>query len=252
MQTHCTHSFVHSIQLGKTTLLVATICRYVSQAMERGEECRLMVSAPTNQAVSVLATRFLATMRHAPPPDMTSSGAAPGTYCKTILVGDADKLLNNNSRSFGEPRGRQEFCKDTERLQSIFLYKWIPAVVEGYERIRSLFAKRSTGYKKSDDTVAILHDLAEALHLRLTCSLRHLSSDVIQLTKDIAAALGAVRHNKENGNSNNSSVGSSIVHKTEKLLSILKEMPSDAVWTQVCRPFHANSIVSHHCPLMTH
>jgi hypothetical protein len=201
--------------VGKTTLLVSIICRYVAQAMERGEECRLLVSAPTNQAISVLATRFMATMK-------------PNSFCKTILVGDAEKLLateRNNAGSHSGSGGGDS--RDKEQLRSIFLYQWIPTIIHGYERIRDFFVRPSHG-SGTGHMIHELHQLATNLQRRLTSSLPHLSSDVLKWTNQISIALesdGATGMMAEQRDS--------IVTTTRLLLDFLKEMPSDAVWTQV-------------------
>jgi hypothetical protein len=199
--------------LGKTTLLVSIICRYVAQAMERGEECRLLVSAPTNQAISVLATRFMATMK-------------PNSFCKTILVGDAEKLLaSERSSAAGSHSGSGGGdSREKEQLRSIFLYQWIPTIIHGYERIRDYLVRPSHGSSTSNT----LHQLATNLQRRLTSSLPHLSSDVLKWTNQISMAL-------ESGGATSMSAEQrdSIVTTTRLLLDFLKEMPSDAVWTQV-------------------
>lgn len=185
---------------GKTTLLVSIICRYLMESMENGKEYRLLVSAPTNKAISVLATRFLAAMSQDCP-----------VPCNAIMVGDAEKLLVDE-RSSGS--------SETQNLKSIFLYSWIPNVIEGYKRIKSYFLPRYSG----TETVPTLLQLALQLQARLTNSLPYLSADILDWTGKIVTALDT---RKSGGAAHD------IVSIIEKLLKELKEMPSDAVWTQV-------------------
>jgi AAA domain len=59
---------------GKTTLLVSVICRYL---LENQGKKRLMVCAPTNKAIAVLASRFMATV-------------CDGMYGRFVQVGAVD------------------------------------------------------------------------------------------------------------------------------------------------------------------
>jgi hypothetical protein len=144
---------------GKTTFLVATIGQYLqralleteSQAIANGEtphlarspahydgrRCKkgkaLMVAAPTNKAISVLASRFMKTI----------SGEAPGTTpcheLKVILVGDHEKLVedtpiySNNHDNTAVREGvvvddspsLKETIKSMACLKRIFVYRFL-------------------------------------------------------------------------------------------------------------------------------
>lgn len=163
-----------------------------------------MVSAPTNKAISVLATRFLAaTKKDSPIP------------CNAIMVGDADKLLVDERSN-----GGGEHADSQQQLKSIFLYSWIPTVMEGYTRIKAYFSKHYSG----TDTVPVLYQLAVELQRRLTSSLPYLSADVLNWTGKIVTALESLQ---------SGGAAHDIALNTEKLLRSLKDMPSDAVWPQV-------------------
>jgi len=128
------------------------------------------------------------------------------------MVGDADKLLveeRNNSSS-----------KGAGELKSIFLYTWIQSVMDGYSRIKSYFSPHYSGR----DTVAELCVLSVNLQHRLTNSLSYLSKDVLVWTAKISKSLQTLQ---------SGGAAHDIVETTDKLMKVLKEMPSDAVWTQV-------------------
>lgn len=94
---------------GKTSLLVATICRYLSSSnTPRG---RLLVCAPTNKAVSVLANRFL-----------TAATDSYGCTVNVILVGDDDKLLEGKKHS---------------PLRPHYVYSWKEKVLQEFGAIKS-------------------------------------------------------------------------------------------------------------------
>ena len=124
---------------GKTTLLINIICRYLTESSETNP--RLLVCAPTNKAVSVLATRFL---------QATKDAAA----FNAILVGDEDKLLMDESSSssanarnaitrFSTNDDKEEENDDDledstssgirwkHKLRSIFLYRWMKTMIGG-------------------------------------------------------------------------------------------------------------------------
>ena len=91
---------------GKTTLLVSVICHYLLRGKQSGKGKRLLVCAPTNKAVTVLATRVIDATRD-------------DNYASTILIGDQERLLENNR----------------ELLRRYFVYTWRSAMVEDWERI---------------------------------------------------------------------------------------------------------------------
>lgn len=90
---------------GKTTLLVSVICHYLLRARQDKKKKRLLVCAPTNKAVTVLAVRVLDAIRD----DSSTS---------TVLIGDQERLLADN-------RG----------LRQVFVYTWRSAIVDEWELV---------------------------------------------------------------------------------------------------------------------
>ncbi|CAB9527053.1 Regulator of nonsense transcripts 1 [Seminavis robusta] len=154
---------------GKTTFLVSTIGQYLqrllaeteAEAIARGEtphltrspphyagrRCKkgkaLMVAAPTNKAVSVLASRFMSTISG------EKKGANSCHELKVILVGDAEKLVedtpiyskknqgddnNNNSimsdNDIVDHASLKETIKSMACLKRIFVYRFLENIEE--------------------------------------------------------------------------------------------------------------------------
>jgi hypothetical protein len=92
---------------GKSTMLIATICKFLQQqeAAERYAQPRLMVCAPSNKAVTVLAARYLEADKTSP--------------FRAIMVGDKDKMLS----------------EDRLRFKDIFIYTWVENMVKDLKSI---------------------------------------------------------------------------------------------------------------------
>jgi hypothetical protein len=102
---------------GKTTLLVTIICRYLMQSVQTktNQKRRLLVCAPTNKAVSVIASRFMSSLRR----------DAPYKF-NTVLIGDQDKLVSD---------AQNDMPVDSD-TRDIFVYTWAQAVVDELKAIR--------------------------------------------------------------------------------------------------------------------
>ena len=103
---------------GKTTLLVSVICHYLMRARQEKKKKRLLVCAPTNKAVTVLAVRVLNAIRD----DNSTS---------TVLIGDQERLLADN-------RGLRQF----------FVYTWRSVMVKEWELLARSFHAGSYVEKK--------------------------------------------------------------------------------------------------------
>lgn len=141
---------------GKTTLLVNIICQYVMQSITGNRARCLMVCAPTNKAVSVLCTRFLDTF-----------DAANQLPCNVLLVGDDDKLLDDE-------QSRSNQGRDSSAMRSIFLYTWIKTVVNRLSVIQK-FVVRPMSNRKERQRIL---DLAKNLARRLRQSLSQFPEDM--------------------------------------------------------------------------
>lgn len=138
---------------GKTTLLVNIICRYLMESVQTTApmnpgSCpngtanptpRILVCAPTNKAVSVLAARFI-------------KATKDDSAFNILLVGDGAKLLQDEESNKGSGRNSQINLKredaasngDDEtsstarnNLHSIYIYDWMSTLIKEYvERSR--------------------------------------------------------------------------------------------------------------------
>lgn len=185
---------------------------------------RLLVCAPTNKAVSVLATRFVQSLEsasHSP-----TSIAAP---INVVLVGDADKLLEGAGKS--------------SPLRRVFLYTWMEAIADEYRKLRNAFLPGSN----SRGTLS-MHDLlhtARTLQARLLSNLEGLQAELVTATAQVTEALqgltkkGAAAPAKDAIPTGWSALGQhQIVPKIEKLLKLLSNVPNDHVWRQVLNNAH--------------
>lgn len=92
---------------GKTTFLVNVIC----QRLANDPHARILVSAPTNKAVAVIAQRFLDIINCA------------NVTVPVVLIGVEDKLISLSQM--------EETSYDvSSSLQSIFVYTWIKAITD--------------------------------------------------------------------------------------------------------------------------
>ena len=183
---------------GKSTLLVTLVARYL---MESGDQKRILVCAPTNKAISVLATRFMECL------DERRANFAP------IMVGDAEKLLVDEKSSSGN-------SDSANKLRSILCYTWLPTLVEEYCSIRNYFApkgdRRGTNPQK-------LYQLGLRLEKRIENGLYGLAEDFFQLANKVSTGLSVIQ------------LGGSydivpVLSKLIKKLEDLQKTPQDSVW----------------------
>ena len=74
---------------GKTTMLASIICRYILASKDLSNSRTLLVSAPTNKAVSVIASKFLRCIQN-------------DDSIKVALIGDKAELLADNEEELGK------------------------------------------------------------------------------------------------------------------------------------------------------
>lgn len=209
--SHATLSVRIIFMSGKTTLLVSVICRYF---LESGENHRrLMVCAPTNKAVSVLASRFAASINQ------------DTCNCNAIMVGDADKLLVDERSSKGQVADDSSL-----QLRSMFIFSWMQTLMEDYRKIRNYFVPMQQGRNINTDTREWTSEdawkCASRLEKRLANSLPDLPEDI---TKKAAVVTGALEKVVAGATAH----AHGIVDSLDKLLKALKEVPPDVVWREL-------------------
>ena len=102
---------------GKTTFVVSVLARLLCQSRGKGRRKRprrILVTAPTNKAVGVIAKRFMESC-----PGLLDHHGIP-----VAMIGVQDKLL--------EP---DEEGKVDDGLKRIFCYTWLDTIAEEYERL---------------------------------------------------------------------------------------------------------------------
>mmetsp|Transcript_33667 Transcript_33667/g.50511 ORF Transcript_33667/g.50511 Transcript_33667/m.50511 type:complete len:952 (-) Transcript_33667:47-2902(-) len=133
---------------GKSTFLVNVICRRLAT----DSKARILVTAPTNRAVTVLAQRFL---------DVVNSCDGDLLHdCNAVLVGVEDKLIPNNTNDPGY------MAVDTlpSSLQSIFAYTWTDSIKNEYVNIiKSLKTSRVSFDALVKDATNISNKLCNSL-----------------------------------------------------------------------------------------
>lgn len=102
-------------------MLIATICKFLlqQQATERYARPRLMVCAPSNKAVTVLAARYLKAEQIKTSP------------FRAVMVGDKEKMLS----------------EDRLRFKDIFIYTWVENMVKDLKSICQRLSDRNKAHK---------------------------------------------------------------------------------------------------------
>lgn len=142
-------------------MIVATICSYLTAQRDPKESRRrLAVCAPTNKAVSVLASRLL-------------EDTAASTM-NTLLVGDDDRLL-------------QGVNKKIDPLRPHYIYTWQETVVEELYAIKMFFDTKSHHERKQSREDML--EKATNIRKRLFSSLSMLPSIIKSKVDELCTAL---------------------------------------------------------------
>lgn len=141
----------------QTTLLVSTIVRFLLPEEATTARGRVLVCAPTNKAVSVVAMRLLAAVRK--------------TGIRVILVGDEKKLLE-------ESGGKKS------PLNQLHLFNWIAEMEEGFVDILS-YCKGN----RPDASATEMWKLSIFLSKRVIASLTDLPTSFKDKLKALCAKL---------------------------------------------------------------
>jgi hypothetical protein len=110
---------------GKTTFVVSVLARLLCQGPEKGKRTRrILVTAPTNKAVGVIAKRFLESC-----PGLLTEHGIP-----VCMIGVQNKLLESN-----------EDGTEDERLRSILCYTWLDSLADEYGRLLDGLSSETIG-----------------------------------------------------------------------------------------------------------
>lgn len=190
---------------GKTTLLTSVICRYIidSRKLVHNKRC-LMVCAPTNKAVTVLCRRFLNTF--------FDDVSCP---CNVVLLGDEDKILENESRTRGN------VTSENSKLRENFLYTFIDAIKDEYLYVRKVLDKAKFG---SYDRIQ-----------KIVCRLNNLLMQKVT-DKDVIASAGSiVKLIKKFSKSRDKRYPTEIINKIDLIVGMIGAWNQDVIWQKVLR-----------------
>lgn len=126
---------------GKTTFMVSVIAKCLLKYSRLGEKRRILVTAPTNKAISVLATRFL---------DVLDDDDDNNICFNVAMIGVEDKLISNSddyAASSTVKQGDVPFTISSlsSKLRRIFVYTWIESMVRDFEILRHSLYNREVG-----------------------------------------------------------------------------------------------------------
>jgi hypothetical protein len=194
--------------------------------LDRENPRRLMVCAPTNKAVSLLASRFLAAMNQ------------DRCNFKPIMVGDADKLLdeeqsyNNNNNKSQQQHQCSSADNDSIQLRSIFVFSWMQTIIDDYRKIRNHFTtqRNMRGHHQQQATKQDLYKQAVRLEKRLTNHLPGLPEEIQKGAAKVCDCLKTISSNSSGGG------GADIVSTVSKLVQSLEGVQADkpdTIWRQL-------------------
>jgi hypothetical protein len=190
---------------GKTTLLVNVIARYLLNDPDNTK--RLMVCAPTNKAVAVLAARFAESYNEARAP------------FAALLVGDADKLLGDDTN---HTSNTAVGSSPNSKLAGLLCYTWLPTLVQDYQHMLKFFRRGSS--RPALATLTRLEHTAVRLEKRLENGLYGLGAgDIFQLAGKITHGLQMLKGDKDYD-------VASHLHKLVEKLEHLHSTQPEAIW----------------------
>ncbi|KAL7537872.1 hypothetical protein ACHAXR_008767 [Thalassiosira sp. AJA248-18] len=168
---------------GKSTFLVNVICRRLAG----NPNARLLVTAPTNKAVTVLAERFLNVVNSGDDDDNDLS-----CKCNAVLVGVEDKLISPSSKNEAEYIAAESLSSS---LRSIFVYTWIESLKNEYISLLGSLkclhdSKWQTSTEPDDMSIDMLVARAEKLKIKISMSIPSEKS-ACSLARNIAQQLRA-------------------------------------------------------------
>ena len=223
---------------GKSTFLVNVICR----RLVSNPNARIMVTAPTNKAVTVLAERFLGVISEDDTP-----------FCPCVLIGVEDKLIDSST---------EHVSSDVlpSSLRSIFVYSWVDTVKDECSSLLVSLKDMQTSNNTNIDTLIAI---AERIKTKIVISIpsfsgvcrsaklllqelkeRNLDNAVVQI-RDLVEALDDMESPVSELLATArvifctlSTAGSSIIKQTRRIDDLLVDEASCATETEICIPFH--------------
>ena len=117
---------------GKTTFTVSCILRCLFQSSEEEMGRRILVTAPTNKAITVLASRFLVAL----------DGDASFNI---VLIGVEDKLVDDDDSLQRSVNSQTDNLRAPSSLRDIFVYTWLNTMSSTFQAIlEEILAEQTT------------------------------------------------------------------------------------------------------------
>jgi hypothetical protein len=162
----------------------------------------LMVCAPTNKAVTVLCRRFLNTF--------FDDISCP---CNVVLLGDEDKILENESRTRGN------VTSENSKLRENFLYTFVDAIKDEYLYVRKVLDKAKFG----------LYDRIQ----KIVCRLKNLLIQKVTDKDVVASADSIVKLIKKFSKSRDKRYPTEIINKIDLIVGMIGAWNRDVIWQEV-------------------
>ena len=142
---------------------------------------KLLVCAPTNKAVTVLATKFMKAMVD---PDQCPYNV--------LIIGEADKLFEEERKRIKISKG-QTPSKSQHLLESVFINSWLLIIIKDYYKIKNYPFTNKKQTRRSMLTPESLHKLACTLERKLRSRLVNLPEDIMDKAALISCVTGAIK-----------------------------------------------------------
>jgi len=225
---------------GKSTFLVNVICR----RLVSNPTARILVTAPTNKAVTVLAERFL---------KVISCGETP--FCSCVLIGVEDKLIDTST---------EHVSSDvlTSSLRSIFVYSWVDTVKDECISLLSSIKELQTS-NNTECNIDTLIANAERIKAKIVISIPSISSVcrsakllvqelkeeslenaiiqikvLVEALDDMDSPVSELLATARVIFCTLSTAGSSIIKQTRRIDDLLVDEAACATEAEICIPFH--------------
>ena len=241
---------------GKTTFTVSCILRCLFQNKEESGR-RILVTAPTNKAITVLASRFLASLN--------VSAAATNV----VLIGVEDKLVDDeNNSSQRNVNSHNVDLRVPSTLRDIFVYTWLKTASSTFQAIlddilsernmKSILSRLREMRKKLRKGIPTLYRESETPQY-LDCLIGRLeqssydpdeapsSSEVEDLIENIVCSLQDVDQSAATQEllatadvifCTLSTAGISAMKQTPKVTDLFIDEAAAATEAEICIPFH--------------
>jgi len=240
---------------GKTTFTVACILRCLFKSSREETGRRILVTAPTNKAITVLASRFLAAL----------NGDAG---LNVVLIGVEDKLVDDEGSSRSNANSHTDDLRVPATLRDVFVYTWLNTISSSLQAIlddilsnrnvKSTLSRLGGIRKKLRKGIPSLYRESET-HQYLDCLIGRLeqssndpdeaptSSEIEDLIENIVSSLQDIDQSDATKEllatadvifCTLSTAGISAMKQAPKVTDLFVDEAAAATEAEICIPFH--------------